>query len=57
MNENETSDNYVIKKFIMANSATDAISRDKKTPVDEVYLDPEWDRENIKIGFVAKGKK
>lgn len=55
MNENEK--RFVVKKFIMATSATDAINLDKKTPVDEVYLDPEWDKENVKIGFAERKKK
>jgi len=45
---------FIVRKFIMAESATDAILLDKKTPVDEVYLDDKWDEQKIKIGFKEK---
>lgn len=38
----------------MAKSATEAISLDKKSPVDEVFVDEKWDEQNIKIGFKDK---
>lgn len=44
---------FIIRKFIMANSASDAIKRDKKSPVDEVYIDIEHfdNLENDKLKF------
>lgn len=36
---------FVIKKYIFAKSAIDAINKDKKTPVDDVWVDEQWHRE------------
>lgn len=55
MNENEKK-RFVVRKYIMANSATQAIRLDKKTPVDDVWVDEKWQDENIKIGFADKAK-
>lgn len=47
---------YVVKKFIMANSVPDAIRKERKTPVDSVWIDEEWSKGQAKelagaIGF------
>lgn len=47
---------FIVKKYIMAKSAKDAILKDKKTPVDDVWIDEEWKKGNHKelqsaIGF------
>lgn len=33
---------YVIRKYIKASSAADAIRKERKTPVDEIWLDEDW---------------
>ena len=49
---------YIIHKYIMAQSATDALKKEGKQPVDAVFVDNDWlsehDKEEIKLGF---GKK
>lgn len=48
------SDLYVIKKYVVAESAEDAIKKEKKYPVSDVWLDEDWKIEKIKntdIGF------
>jgi hypothetical protein len=44
---------YIIKKFVMANSCMEAIKKDKKSRVDEVFIDKDWVDPSItkKIGF------
>ncbi len=49
---------FVVRKYIMAVSAVDAIRRDKASPVDDVWVDTEWEKSNqSKIGFHDKSKK
>ena len=55
MNDNDKK-RFVIRKYIMARNAIHAISLDKKTPVDDVWIDEKWADENIKIGFQDKTK-
>jgi hypothetical protein len=38
---------FIIRKFIMAKTMESAIKKDKRTPVDEVWLDEEWKKEMI----------
>lgn len=48
---------FVIRKYVMANSALEAIRLDKITPVDDCWVDDEWKKENIKnpaMGFKEK---
>lgn len=46
---------FVVRKYIMAVSAVDAIKRDKTSPVDDVWVDTEWEKSNqSKIGFTDK---
>lgn len=44
---------FVVKKYIMANSAQQAIRLDKKTPPDDVWVDETWKNNNLSsaIGF------
>lgn len=37
---------FLVRKFIMASSAKDAIRKDKDTPVDEVWVDEDWKKGN-----------
>jgi len=40
---------YIIKKYVMANSALHAIKLDKKTPVQDVWIDEDWKKNNIHL--------
>ena len=42
---------YIIKKYIMASSAKEAIRKDKKTDVGDVWIDDKWLQEAIIEGF------
>lgn len=46
---------FIIRKFVMAQSAADAIAKDSKTPVFDVFVDEEWarehDRKELSFGF------
>lgn len=49
---------FVVRKYIMAKSAKEAIKLDKNTPVDDVWIDDEWKKGNTNqladaIGFVV----
>jgi len=45
---------YIVRKYIMASSATDAIRKDKKTPVQDVWINEKQptDKKVDCIGFV-----
>lgn len=47
---------FVVKKYIKAKSAAEAIRKDKTTPVDDVWVDEDWKKTNTNlpdaIGFV-----
>lgn len=47
---------FVIRKYVMAKSALDAIKKDKITPVDDVWIDEKWKENNLnKVeGFKSK---
>ena len=45
---------YILRKYVMAKSASDAIKKDKKTGVDEVFVDEDWMEQHYKkdpMGF------
>lgn len=33
---------FVVRKYIMAKSASDAIKKEKQFPVDDVWIDDDW---------------
>lgn len=50
---------YVIKKYIMATSAREALRKEKITPADDCWIDEKWresERDNLAnaIGFVIE---
>jgi hypothetical protein len=48
---------YVIRKFVMAKSAKDAILKEKKGDVDDVWLDEDFKKSEIDkgcLGFKTK---
>lgn len=50
---------FVVRKYIMARNAKEAIEKDSKTQVDDVWVDEKWMDENKKhfsdaIGFTIE---
>lgn len=50
---------FVIRKYIKAVSASEAIKKDRSTPVDDVWVDDEWKKNSATrlesaIGFRAE---
>ena len=57
---------FVVKKYIMAESASEAIRKDKQTPVGDVWVHEDWMKKDIEglfsvnekpIGFNKKYEK
>jgi hypothetical protein len=44
---------YIVKKYIKATSALQAIKKDRDTPVHDVWVDDEWSKKELPgaIGF------
>lgn len=42
---------YIIRKFVLAQSAEDAIRKEKKTPVHDVWFDIEYEDNKELVGF------
>lgn len=38
----ETNKLFIVKKYIMAKSATEAIRKDRYTKIDDVWVDEDW---------------
>jgi len=38
---------FILRKFIKANSAEEAIKKDKVTKPDEIWVDEDWKKDNI----------
>jgi hypothetical protein len=47
--------NFILRKYVTAMTAADAIKQDRKTPVSEVFLDEQKDNRSVAdaIGFHA----
>ncbi len=52
---------YVVRKYIWAESADEAIKKDKRTPVDDVWVDDEWKKNSNQpkdaVGFYVPDKE
>lgn len=53
---------FIVRKYIMANSAQSAIKKDKVTPVDDVWIDDEWKKKGAErlesaIGFSVSAEE
>lgn len=52
---------FVVRKYIKALSAADAISKDPTSPVDEIYVDSDWKSSKgglaDALGFNTVGEK
>jgi hypothetical protein len=49
---------FVVRKYIMAKDAVEAIKIDKITKPDDIYIDSDWKEKNMTIdmGFKHDGK-
>lgn len=59
MKKKEKQKLFVVRKYIMAESAQAAIRKDKTTPVDDVWIDDEWKKKGAErledaIGFTVE---
>jgi hypothetical protein len=45
---------FIIRKYIVAASAQEAIRKDKTLPVDDVWIDQNWINDNRNFGFAVK---
>lgn len=57
--KNKDKQQYIIRKYIMATSAKDAIRRDKDSEVNDVWVDQDWvktqhEDKNPAIGFAVE---
>ena len=48
---------YCIKKFIFAENSREAIRKEKKQHVDEVWVDEDWKKENLAKSPKIEGLK
>lgn len=53
---------YVVRQYVRATSAEDAIRKSRKTPVDDVWVDDKWKEGNAKslaeaIGFTVSERE
>lgn len=53
---------FVVRKYIMATSAKDALRKEKKIPPDDVYIDNDWQKGQCNnlanaIGFEATSER
>lgn len=49
---------YIVRKYIMAKSASEALRKEKKVRPDDVYIDGDWQKDNNEhlvsaIGFTV----
>lgn len=49
MNKKDNEKLYVVRKYIMATSAKQAILKDKNAPVDDVWVDTDWQKRQTDI--------
>ena len=52
MKNKNTDKRFIVRKYIMAQSAADAIKKDKIAPVFDVWVDDDFKKDN-EIGFVT----
>lgn len=48
---------YVVRKYILADSADQAIKKDKEAPVDDVWIDEAWKNNNLALPPLPMGFK
>lgn len=42
MHSNKKPKLYVVRKYVKAYSAADALKKEKRMPVDDIYVDDDW---------------
>jgi hypothetical protein len=47
---------FIVRKYIYAYSALDAIKQDKKSPIEDCWVDETWENNKSKIGFKDNGE-
>lgn len=40
---------YIVRKYIMARSASEALRKERKTRPDDVWVDDEWKKDNKEL--------
>lgn len=53
-NMNEKKKLFIIRKYIFAKNAKEAIRLDKKAPVDDVWIDENYRNQSVTMGFNIK---
>ncbi len=53
---------YIVRKYIMANTAQEALKKERKYRPDDVYVDDDWKRDQSNsfdsaIGFVSDSER
>ena len=48
---------FVVRKYVMARTATEAIRLEKKYDVDDVWIDDDWKKQNVEMKQVKGFKK
>lgn len=48
---------YIIQKYVMADSVAEALKKSPKTPIHEVYLHSGWFEKNLNQDFYFKEPK
>lgn len=52
---------YIIRKYIKANSAAEALAKEKEVDADDVWVDDDWKKENQNmtnaVGFIVEDDK
>lgn len=46
---------FIIRKYIMAKSASEALKKELKIKADEVWIDPDWIKDNDIVSQPIKG--
>lgn len=46
---------FIVRKYIMASSAQEALKKDLQIKADEVWIDPDWAKNNEIEGTPIKG--
>lgn len=46
---------FIVRKYIMASSASDALKKEKTISPDDCFIDDEWVKQNINVGGAFRG--
>lgn len=48
---------FIVRKYVMAASAAEAIRKERRVSVDDVWVDDEWNKANLQTGGIRVGFK